>query len=196
MKLFFNKFSRGTRVRWLVEELGIPCEIVTVDMRAGEHKRPEYLAIHPHGKVPALVDDDGTPIMESAAIILHLADRHPGLAPEPGQRGRYYQWIIYGMVNAEPPVYAFFKHTRQLPEDQRDPAAVEAARRSWGEVAAVLSTSLDTRDWLLGGFSAADIVVGSIVAWADSMGMCEDQPVMKAYAARCRARPAFAAARD
>src|SRR5947207_15156799 len=104
LKLFYVPQTRSFRPRWLLEELGVPYELVK--MTAAQTKTPEYLAVHPLGKVPAL-QDDGVTIFESAAIIAHLADKF-GLAPKAGtaQRGLYYQWIIFAMATLEPAVAA------------------------------------------------------------------------------------------
>ncbi|MFZ5481786.1 MAG: glutathione S-transferase family protein [Myxococcota bacterium] len=196
-KLFFNKYTRATRPRWLVEEAGLPVEIVPVDMVAGEHKRPEYLRLHPHGKLPVLVDGD-TAIFESAAICMHLADRFPEakMAPAPGtvERGLYYQWMVYAMATLEPPVYATFLENKK-PEGERDAATLKKAREDLDACLKVLSDALAGRDWLLGELCAADVVVGSIVAWAAGMKLTGEFPVVEAYVARCKARPGFAKAR-
>lgn len=201
MKLYFNKSTRATRVRWLIEELGVPCEIVTVDMRAGEHKRPEYLAIHPLGKLPALVEDDGTALFESSAIVLHLADRHAdrGLAPAVGDplRGRYLQWALYAQVTLEPPLATYAAHTSFLPEDKRNPALAAEAKASFRGVLPPVEAALaDGRPWILGArFTAADVLLGSVLTWAQRVGLCEGSPAVEAYVSRVTARPAFAASR-
>ena len=80
MKLYDAVFpgTRGSRVRWMLEELGVPYEVAPLDPMKGEHKRPEYLQIHPHGVIPA-VEIQGTPMIESAAICMQLADTHVDL---------------------------------------------------------------------------------------------------------------------
>ena len=121
MKLYSNPFSRGTRPRWLLEELGVPYALVHVDMKAGAHKEPGYRAIHPLGRVPALVEEDGRTVIESGAICLYLADKYidRGLAPAFGSpaRGAYYQWAFYAYATLEAPVTQYFTHTRSAPED-------------------------------------------------------------------------------
>jgi len=83
IKLYYAPRTRSTRPRWLLEELGVPYELVRLDLGKGDHKKAEYLAIHPHGVVPAL-EDDGRVIIESLAICLYVADKFPekGFAPE------------------------------------------------------------------------------------------------------------------
>ncbi|MDP2308648.1 MAG: glutathione S-transferase family protein [Pseudomonadota bacterium] len=197
MQLYSNKFSRGTRPRWLLEESGLACEIVNVDMAAREHKSEAYLKLHPHGVVPVLVDGD-TRIFESAAITLYLADKVPGLAPEIGTRarGEYYQWAVWSMVTLEPGVTKVFYELRK-PEAERDAAVIAEGTRMYHECLRVLTDAIEGREWLVGDtFSAADILVIAIVAWAGVMKLNEGFPVVEAYAARGKARPAFLRARS
>ena len=130
LKLYHSAQSRSTRPRWLLEEIGAPYELVRVDLGKQEHKTPQYLQIHPHGVVPALVDGD-LALIESGAICAYLADKFPAarLAPAVGtpERGRYYQWMFYTMATLEPPLLQVFMNTVQLPEAQRS-----AARRRGG----------------------------------------------------------------
>ena len=101
MKLYYAPQTRAGRVRWMLEEIGAPYELVRLDMSKGDHKKPEYMKIHPHGAVPALADGD-LAMFESAAICAYLADKFPEkrLAPPVGTppRGLYYQWMIYSMA--------------------------------------------------------------------------------------------------
>ena len=191
LKLFYIPNTRATRVRWMLEELHAPYELVRIDWPAA--KSEQYRReVHPLGAVPALQDDDGV-VIESAAIIAHLADRF-GLAPPPGKRGAYYQWILYAMATLEPLVSAFSDHTRKLPEEKRVASIAEAARRSFQASAAPVVHALDGREWLLGEFGAADVVLGSVIVWAAALRLA-DAPALLAYADRIRARPAWQAAR-
>lgn len=196
MKLYFNRYTRATRPRWLLEELGVPYELVDVDLMAGEHKTEAFLRLHPLGKVPALVDGEMT-MFESAAICLYLADRHldRGLAPPFGaaDRGPYYQWMVYSMSELEPPVARAFYETRKPDPD----AAVQAAAREEFEARArVIADTLADRPWLLGErFSAADVMIGAVLTWSERIGLVDNLPTLKAYNQRCIARPAFQAAR-
>jgi glutathione S-transferase len=191
MKLYYAPQTRALRPRWLLEELGVPYEIIRLDMSKGEHKKPDYLAVHPHGAVPALVDGDTT-LIESAAICAYLADKFPEkrLAPAPGTpaRGLYYQWLFYAMATLEPAVLECF-----LQKD--DSVKLAKAKQGFGEVAAVLEKTLAGRQFLLEEFSAADVVVGSMLLWSRMMGLLEGYPSLQAYAGRLTERPAFARAR-
>jgi len=195
MKLYYSPQTRAGRPRWLLEEIGAPYELVRLDMHKGEHKRPEYMKIHPLGAVPALVDGD-LALFESAAICMYLADKFPDkkLAPAVGTpaRGLYYQWMFYSMATLEPPILAVFLNTIMLPEAERSAAAVEKARATFTDVARVLSSALDGRTFILGDqFSAADVMIGGMLAWAGFMGLLADHPSLQAYTKRLAERPAF-----
>lgn len=195
MKLYYAPKTRATRPRWMLEEVGASYEIVRIDLAKGEHKRPEYQTIHPHGAVPALADGDVT-MFESAAICAYLADKFPDkqLAPPIGSSSRapYYQWLFYAMASAEPPVLKVFLNTVMLPEEKRSATAAEEGRTQWGEVARVLQQATDGKMYLLGEqFSAADVMIASVVNWAGVLKLNEAFPALKAYGARCASRPAF-----
>jgi glutathione S-transferase len=168
---------------------------VRLDMKKDEHKAPDYLRIHPHGQVPALVDGD-LALLESAAICLYLADKFPDakLAPAPGtpQRGRYYQWMVYTIGTLEPPVLQVFMNTIQLPEAQRSADVANAGRTQFNGVARVLSDALGSQPYLLGdSFSAADVMIGSTLAWASFMGLLDGFPTLGTYVERLVQRPAY-----
>lgn len=188
LKLFYIPNTRASRVRWMLEELQVPYELARIDWPTakGEDYRRK---VHPLGAVPALQDGD-TVVIESAAIIAHLADRFPdkGLAPPPGERGAYYQWIVYAMATLEPLVVAFSDHTRKLPEEQRISTIADAARRSFVTAAAPVARELHGKEWILGRFSAADVVLGSVINWGAATKIT-DEPELLRYADRVRARP-------
>ncbi|WP_224362907.1 glutathione S-transferase family protein [Hyalangium versicolor] len=195
MKLYFNPLTRSTRPRWMLEELGVPYETASVDVMKGEQKHPAYMArVHPLGKVPAL-EDNGFMLIESAAIVMHLADKYPekGLAPAAGsnERGEYYQWIFFVMTEAEPSLVTIFLNTQILPEDQRDPAAVAQATERFKPAATVLQERLKGREYIVGNtFTAADVVVGGVLTLAHRVSRLGDFPGLQAYMGRMMERPA------
>lgn len=194
MKLYFNPQSRATRVRWMLEELGAPHEIVPVDFNKGEHKKPEYMKIHPMGSLPA-VEDSGKPLFESAAIIMHMADKHPEkkLAPAPAahERGEYYQWILFAMTEAEQPVVQVLQHTRFLPEAERSAALLEKAKERFKAVATAVEERMKGREYIVGNtFTAADVVMGSVLNFAARFNLLEGFPTLQAYVKRLMERPA------
>ncbi len=200
MKLYYAPQTRAGRPRWMLEETGAPYELKQLDLSKGEHKSAEYMKIHPHGAVPALVDGD-LAMFESAAICAYLADKFPDkkLAPPVGTpaRGLYYQWLLYSMATLEPPVLQVFLNTVMLPEAERSAAAVEEGKKKFGEVARVLEQALTGRTYMLGEqFSAADVMIGSTLVWAQFMGLLNGHPTLEAYAARLAERPAFKRARE
>ena len=106
IKLFYIPQTRSGRVRWCLEELGVPYELVRLEF--SDRKTPEHLARHPLGRVPVIEDEEGC-VFESAGICLALADQHPegGLMPPAASpaRARAYQWTLFGMTELEPPAF-------------------------------------------------------------------------------------------
>lgn len=195
IKLYYAPRTRSTRPRWLLEELGVPYESVRVDIAKGEHKKPEYLAIHPHGLVPAL-EDDGKTMIESLAICLYLADKFPeqGFAPPVGthERGEYYQWMFYAAATIEPELVRYFMNAVAGTEETRDRDEAEAAKKKFDEIARVLKKSIDGKDFIVANkMSAADIALGSMLAWGRSMGMLKEHWELENYVKKLTERPAF-----
>ncbi len=197
MKLYFTPRTRATRARWLLEELAVPYELVTLDPARHQHADPAYLALHPFGEVPALVDGEVT-LFESSAICLYLADRFPAprLAPPPGsaERGYYYQWMLFAEGRVEPEVLAFYRHA-QLPEAQRGDARLQeelaASRTRLEAMLAVVEHALGDRECLAGeAFTAADLVMASILHLANTLGLLDAHPRLVAYVSLHARRPA------
>ncbi|WP_257457129.1 glutathione S-transferase family protein [Archangium lipolyticum] len=197
MKLYFAPRTRATRARWLLEELGVPYELVKLDLSRQENSTPAYLAVHPLGEVPALVEGDVT-LLESLAICLHLADRFPEkhLAPPMGstERGPYYQWMVFAELTLDPVVMAFHQHA-QLPEEEQASAhSAEELAKHRTRLAAVLDVingGLGDREFLVGGaFTAADVVMVSILHWANTLKLLDGHPRLAEYVKRHAQRPA------
>jgi len=199
IKLYFKEKTRATRPHWLLEELaelggGPAYERVSVDFAGGENRRPEYLRLHPHGLVPALVDGETT-IFETAAICLYLADRfiEQGLAPPFGSplRAPYYQWVAYCPATLEPAIGQYARHTRMLPEPERVPRLAEDGRRRFQECADVLTAALKGREFLVGDcFTTADLLVGGNLLWARRVGLLDAGSPLDDYLNRLLDRPA------
>ena len=188
MKLYWAPRSRSFTALWLMEETGQPYERVLTDITAGAQKTPEYLAINPMGKVPALGDGDAT-LAEAAAICAYVAERYPQakLAPPPGdpQRAKYLYWLFFSPGCIEPAI------VQLATKIEMNPVAA-----GWGEaqlVFDVLDAALSKGPWILGDtFSAADIVIGSGLNYAVRLfKMVPPRPSFDAYIDRCAARPAF-----
>lgn len=195
MKLYHSQFTRSGRARWLLEELEVPYEIGRISFREGQHKTPEYLDIHPHGAVPALVDGD-LKLIESSAIVLHLADKFPDkhLAPPLGtdERAMYYRWLVYVPATVDPVLETLTIQLRFTPEDKRDQGLIDQAKRKLVHIVSVLEGAVGGRSFVVGdSFTAADIVVGSAIAWLAFLGMLGDYPKLATYFAGLQERPAF-----
>ena len=182
-----NTRSTGTRI--LLEELGAPYELLALNMKAGEQRQADYLAVNPMGKVPAIRHGDAL-ITEQVAIFLYLADLFPqaGLAPAIGdpQRGPYLRWMVYYGSCFEPAVV-----DRAL---KREPAPL--AMCPYGDFDTMLTTLVDllaAGPYVLGErFSAADVLWGTALTWMTGFKLVPDLPAIMAYVARVGGRPAVA----
>lgn len=195
-KLYYAPFTRSSRPRWLLEELGVPYELVRIDMKKGEHKTPEYLKLHPHGSVPAL-DDDGIVVIESAAICAYLAEKHAdrGLGPRDlAERAQWFQWLFYAMATLEGPALQAWG-ARKLQDDVAVANFAEA-RLKLDVALPYLDRALASKQFLVGErLTAADVVVASLLVLLQPTPLLDEHPVVKDYVARMKARPAFARSR-
>ena len=198
MKLYYVPMTRSNRPRWMLEELGVPYEMVRLDPKKGDNQTPEYLAINPTGKVPAFVDGE-VKMFESAAIVAYLGDKFADkkLAPPVGsaERPLYYQWLFFGTTTLEQPVSLYAKHSSTLPSEQRVTVVAQDAKTGVERALAPLDRVLADRQWLLGSFSAADIIVGATLSWAGGLGLLEGHRALLDYVKRLKERPAFQRAR-
>ncbi len=194
MKLYYVPRTRASRPRWVLEELGIPHELVRLDPAKGETRTPEHLARHPLGHVPVLEDGE-LRLFESLAICLHLAEKVPGkaLLPPPGTAARAlaYQWLFFAATELEPAAEVISGENRK-PEGERNQAAMEEGRARFRKAAGVLEPVLADRPFVLGQeFSVADVVLGSILSWGRALGALGALPAVEAYVARLKQRPAW-----
>jgi glutathione S-transferase len=181
--------ARDMRVRWALEELGLPYEVRLVSFEA--MKRPDHLRLHPFGQIPTY-EEDGLALFESGAIILHLAGRGPGLLPaDPDARARAVAWMFAALNTVEPPIVeleAFTLLERDRPWfAERLPILEDRIRARLDPLAARLGGS----DWLDGGFSAADLLMVTVLRRLEGDDLIEDYPALGAYVARGEARPAY-----
>jgi glutathione S-transferase len=192
LTFYTNPMSRGRIVRWMLEEVGQPYEAVILDY-ASTLKGPEYLAINPMGKIPAIKHGD-TVITEGAAICAYLADAFPdaGLAPKPADRGDYYRWLFFGAGPVEAAVTARSLGFEPKPEQKR-----MAGFGSLADTLNALETAVTGREYLAGDmFSAADVYTGSQIGWGMQFGSIDKRPAFTAYWERISARPAAVRARE
>lgn len=184
---FHNPHSRSAMTRALLEELGADFEIRVVDFRQGQQRAPDYLAINPLGKVPAIRHAE-TVVTETVAIYIYLADLYPeaGLAPalDDPQRGAYLRWLVFYAACFEPALGDLAL--------KREPAPhMQSPYGSFAEVWQTLTAAIARGPWLLGErFSAADVLWGNALRWVAGFGMVEIPPVVKTYIERVGERPA------
>ena len=185
--LYHHPYSRAANVVWMLEEVGVPSELRFVDLMKGEHKKPEFSALNPMGKLPVLVDGE-TVVTESAAIALYLADRYSAgeLAPhlEDPARGTYLRWSLFAPSVIEPGSMA-----------KKNGWDVNQGSAGWGAHDAMIEatrSALSRGPFLLGDtFSMADVVFGGTIRYMLRFGMLEPQPLFADYVARLEERPAL-----
>jgi predicted DNA-binding transcriptional regulator YafY/glutathione S-transferase len=184
---YTNPQSRGMVAHWMLEEIGAPYSI-EVKEYGTTMKAPEYLAVNPMGKVPAIRHGD-TVVSETAAICAYLADAFPqaGLAPAPAARADYYRWLFFAAGCVEP---AMSNHATGW-----DPATPELQRRfGYGSYAAVMDTlakAVTGRRFIAGDtFTAADVYVGSMIGFGLRFGVIDKRPEFEAYWSGLENRPA------
>ncbi|HEX8239890.1 MAG TPA: glutathione S-transferase family protein [Allosphingosinicella sp.] len=181
--------ARDMRVRWAFEEVGEPYDVRLVSFEA--MKQPAHLALHPFGQIPTYEEGD-LALFESGAIVFHIAERHSGLLPDDANaRARAVAWMFAALNTVEPPIV------------DRDVVEYLEGDRPWsGERLAMVDDRIRARlaqlagrlggsDWLDGGFSAADLLMVTVLRRLEGSGLLEEFPNLAAYVARGEARPAY-----
>lgn len=193
MKLYEYGPTRSLRARWMLQELGVEFESITVDMAAREHLAPEFRRINRAAKLPALVDGDLT-LTESVAIVLYLAEKYPQqrlLPTSLRERAEHSRWLLFTVTELEQPLWRIARHTFVYPKGQRIAADVAIARREFTEMAAVLDEHMRGREFIVGdAVTAADFVLAYTLDWANEEELLADYPALRAYMERMYARPA------
>lgn len=183
---YSNPMSRGRIARWMLEETGVPYRTEMLDFGT-TMKAPAYLAINPMGKVPAIKHGD-TVVTECAAICAYLADAFPAakLAPPADKRGEYYRWLFF----TAGPLEAAVSNKAlglQVPADKEGMIGYG----TYGQVMDALERAVSARPYVAGDtFTAADVYVGSHIAWGLQFGSIEKRKAFEDYWTRLEKRPA------
>ena len=194
--LYYSPGAASLVVHWLLIELELPHTLHKLDLGAGEHKRPEYLALNPAGLVPTVVID-GQVVTEAAAIALHLADLRPAasFAPPIGTpaRAAYYRWMFLCANSLQPAYRAWFFSSEPAGEACAEPAKRQAQARIealWAQIDAELAQG---GPYVLGeSVSAADFMVTLLMRWSRNMPKpAHTWPALSRLATLMKARPSF-----
>ena len=180
--------SRSSTVRWMLEEVGEPYDIHLLKLSEGDNQKPEYRAVNPQGKVPAL-KHKGVVTTEVAAICAYLADEFPKakLAIPVGDphRGVYLQWLFFGPSCIEPAIT-----DRAFPRKE-PPRAGAVGYRDIDALCDILAKAVAKGPYIMGEqFTAADVVIGSGIRWGTMFKLMPERPEFKPYVERIAARPA------
>ena len=192
-----SPLSRSTRVVWFCEEAGIAYRVQRVEMFSDAMKRPEYLAVHPLGKVPAIEDGDFV-LWETGAILEYLDAKYCGGRWIPARETRAgalaVQWLEYGENPLTVIMGEIAAHSGPMPEDRRLPALVDRGREIAPALVGVVERALaHGREWIAGDdFGAADIMLAYGLGIAAHLGYVDDgTPRVRDYCERASARPAY-----
>lgn len=185
---YYNPMSRGRTAHWMLEEVGADYEVRLLDWAKQDHKRPDYLALNPMGKIPTIVHK-GVVVTETAAICAYLADAFPAakLAPpvSSAERGAYYRWLFFAASCLEPAVTDL-----HAPRTSAPPAS-HAGHGTWNDVKKTLEKAIEPGFVLGREFSTADLYLASCLGWYLSQKMIEPHAGFEAYVKRATDRPAF-----
>ncbi|WP_394848062.1 glutathione S-transferase family protein [Pendulispora brunnea] len=192
LDFYYAPFSSASRVHWALEELGIPYNKIKKDLKAGETKAPEYLAMNPNGKVPLLVVD-GKPLFESLAILIYLGENFGAekkLWPAANDPARFdaLSWTTWGTTELGMAI-AMLYNCLEIP-----PARELATARA-NACCEVLERRLEGRSFVLGNdFSLVDVAVSAVLAWSRFFNYdLKPFPRVAAWVDRCSSRPALKA---
>ena len=181
--------ARDTRVRWALEEAGLPYGVRLVSFKA--MKEPAHLALNPFGQIPTYEEGE-LALFETGAIVLHIAEHHPGLLPaDANARARAITWMFAALNTVELPILELV--TVKLVEGnmpwkaERLPLVQDRVRARLNQLAA----SLGDKDWLDGGFSAGDLLMVSVLLRLRPSGLLSEFSTLAAYVARGEARAAY-----
>ena len=195
LKVHFAPNSRVGRIIWILEELNLPYEVNRMDFHPKDLKSDEHRSRHPLGRIPVL-DDGDVRIYESGAIVEYILERHKNgnLKPEVSSEKypEYLQWFHYCEGMVMPPINTIIVQTLLLPEDRRDENVLNQAKRLLSKSLEPVNQSLAEREYLIGDFSAADIMLGHACFMSNRLGCVNEEMLnMKSYVENINKRPAF-----
>lgn len=187
---FAAPLMRAFRVRWALEEAGLPYQVRYVTL-GPEQRSPEHLARQPFGQAPA-IEDNGLTLFESGAIALYVAEKSPALLPnDPIKRARATAWVFAALNSVETAVQQLgeivFFHQDAEWAKQRRPDVESFAR----DRLAMLQGALGEKPYLEDTFTVGDLMTADVLRIIDSTHLIDEYPALKAYKERCEARPAF-----
>ena len=195
LKLHHAPNSRSGRIIWLLKELGLPFELNAMAFHPKDLKSDEHRARHPLGRVPVL-DDGDVRLYESGAIVEYILARHGdgGLKPavDAPEFPDYLQWFHFCEGMVMPGINTIIVHSVILPPERRDENVLGQAQRLVSKALAPINEALEGKDYLIGDFSAADIMLGHACVMCGRLGLITDEmPHLAAYVERLNARPAL-----
>ena len=195
MKIHHAPNTRSVRAIWLMEELGLSYDVEKYKLGDPAMRSPDYLKVHPMGRVPALEDGDVT-IFESGAIVEYVLSRHGGGRMRPSTDSAdfplYLQWLHYAEGMIMPPVNTIVVETILLPPERRNDDNVNRATKLLSRMLQAVDAHMESRVYIAGEFSGADIMTGHACTVAKRLGAdVSDKPNVEAYIERCNARPAL-----
>lgn len=195
-KLYGNSGMANLAPHMALETIGAPYAMILVDTEAAQHRSPDYLRLNPTGRVPTLLDGE-QPIFETAAILLHLADRHPaaGLIPPVGsmERAKAYQWLIHLTNSVQVAYLAYYYPERQVADAALADSAKQAAESRLNDLFDVIEAALEGQAWMVGDRPGiVDFMLLMLVRWGRNFARRPPRtlPNLGAHAARTAALPA------
>ena len=195
LKVHFAPNSRAGRIIWLLEELELPYEVNNMAFHPKDLKSNEHRKRHPLGRIPVL-DDGDIRIYESGAIVEYVLERHKngGLKPSTDDvlYPNYLQWFHYCEGMVMPPINTIVVQTILLPPDRRDETVLGQAQRLLTKSLAPVNEALEGNDYLIGNFSAADIMLGHACFMSNRMGCVPEEMLhLRQYVEKISNRDAF-----
>jgi glutathione S-transferase len=186
--------GNGYKVRLVLRQLGLPYELVELDIKQGATRTPEFLAKNPNGRIPLLEIPGRGCLAESHAIIAYLAEGSPFVPADPVDRARMWQWMCFEQYNLEPSIGTARFWIASLGKGEAELGEKLAEKRRNGHAAlAVLEQGLAGREFLVGDrYSLADIALYAYTHVAPEGGFSlDDYPAIRAWCARVAAQPGY-----